>query len=575
MSAPPRCSDARPSRIRRAAAAVAARPVAALVALFVLALLPILPRVSTYFGDEHYYTDSVIRMIRTGDYVTPTTADGSLRFNKPIFTYWALAAGWRVLGVGLFGARIGSLLAGAALLWLTWRLGATLFGRTAGVLAALVLFSNNQVVSASMRSTPDVFLCLFVTLSLYGFARVIFSDRRTPASYLCAYIGAGLAVETKGLSGLLPVALAFGFCALRRDAPRPRDLLHAPAMLAGAAVALAWYAAVFARHGGEAIRGFLDDQVGANVGGERFSALQNALEYSVGIVRLFLPWALLAIGGLALAWQPVRAHVRQRSGPYAFALAWYLILFAIFTAGNSLRNRYFLPAYPLIAACMADLLCIPAVRERLARPAAVLLQAVAWVAGAAGLALIGLHVSVHPCLILAGDVLLVAAIAAGVAVRRDPRRALPALGVLCFVVIVSVHLFVRPAFPASPAAMVARYIELRGAPPAQLAVVGFRETSKVPAQLRVLTGGGIDVVAVPAPGDAPRAAWLLLSAPGVDTNRAALAIRYEIRECGYAWPRLRGKDIRRIVKAPDRAEAMWNLRERYYLAIPRDGAAGR
>lgn len=552
----------------RVASAVAARPVGALLVLFLLALLPVLPRVTTYFGDEHYYTDSVLRMAQAGDYVTPRTAEGELRFNKPILTYWSVAAGWRLFGTGLLGARIGSLVAGVALLWLTWRLGATLFGRTAGVLAALMLFSNNQVVNASLRSTPDVFLGLFVTLSLYGFARIIFAGRRSAASFLFAYVGAGLAVETKGLTGLLPVALAFGFCAVRRDAPRPRDLLHAPAMVLGAGVALAWYAAVFALHGGAAIGGFLDDQVGANVGGARLYMLQNALEYSIGIARLFLPWTVVGLAALALAWQPVRAYVRQRAGPYVFALCWYLILFVIFVAGNSLRNRYFLPAYPLIAACLADVVSIPAVWERLSRPTAICVQVLAWLAAAVGLALIGLHVFVHPRLILAGDVLLVSGVAIALAVRRDPaRRALPALALLCFVAIASVHLFIRPVFPASPAAMVARYIDLHGAPPARLAVVGFRETSKVPAQLRVLTGGGIEVIAsatnVPVPPDA----WLLLPADFGDAgiDRA----RYEFKECGYAWPRLRGKDVRRILRASDRAGLIWAIRERYVLAIPR------
>ena len=54
----------------------------------------------------------------------------------------------------------------------------------------------------SIRSTPDVLLSLFVLLSLWGFARILFEGNRSWSSYALAWVGAGLAVQTKGLLGI-------------------------------------------------------------------------------------------------------------------------------------------------------------------------------------------------------------------------------------------------------------------------------------------------------------------------------------------------------------------------------------
>ena len=49
-----------------------------------------------------------VRMVRTGDYVTPHFADGTRRFEKPILSYWLIAASYRHLGISLFSSRLPS-----------------------------------------------------------------------------------------------------------------------------------------------------------------------------------------------------------------------------------------------------------------------------------------------------------------------------------------------------------------------------------------------------------------------------------------------------------------------------------
>ena len=106
------------------------KPILLLVLLFFGALLPTLPEVARYHGDERYYTDAAITMVQSGDYLTPRYADGTERFKKPLLTYWILCASYKLFGISVFSSRLPFLLAGCGVLWLTWRLGRTLFVTT-------------------------------------------------------------------------------------------------------------------------------------------------------------------------------------------------------------------------------------------------------------------------------------------------------------------------------------------------------------------------------------------------------------------------------------------------------------
>src|SRR5262245_15975291 len=72
-----------------ASAGIAASFLLALV--FLAALLPSLSQTARYHTDESYYTDAALQMITTGDWITPRTAEGAPRFQKPIVTYWVVA----------------------------------------------------------------------------------------------------------------------------------------------------------------------------------------------------------------------------------------------------------------------------------------------------------------------------------------------------------------------------------------------------------------------------------------------------------------------------------------------------
>ncbi|MDL1889275.1 hypothetical protein FBQ96_06790, partial [Nitrospirales bacterium NOB] len=119
---------------------------------------------------------AAIQMVQSGDYVTPRYADGSLRFRKPILTYWVLATSYATLGIGLVSSRLPFLLAACATLWVTYRLARSVTqDPRIGLLAAALLGSNILFMESATKATPDILQCLFITLSLWGATELLFN----------------------------------------------------------------------------------------------------------------------------------------------------------------------------------------------------------------------------------------------------------------------------------------------------------------------------------------------------------------------------------------------------------------
>ncbi|HWN81732.1 MAG TPA: glycosyltransferase family 39 protein, partial [Candidatus Udaeobacter sp.] len=305
------------------------------------------------------------QMLETGDWITPRTAEGAPRFQKPIVTYWVVAACFDLLGVSFLTARIAFLVVGAAVIVLTHRLARRLFrNELAAVVAAAFMAGNNQLMYAAMRSMPDVLLCLAMTASLLGFAGVLFAGEpggvTTPERrrrLALAYVAAGFAVAVKGLLGLVVVLYVLLFVVVGRKSLRS---VWAPVPIAvGAAIAGFWFILIARRHGDEALGGFLVDQVASRIpsaGEVAGVVVANAASYLLTPFRDFFPWPELALVLGFVARRPLREFWRQHRSAVLFVLGWLLLLGVMFSGANSSRPRYLLPAWPLLAALLAAII---------------------------------------------------------------------------------------------------------------------------------------------------------------------------------------------------------------------------
>lgn len=526
-----------------------------LVIVFVAIHAPLLGDYTWHHADEYLYTDAVIRMRDAGDLSTPRWADGTLRFNKPLLTYWAVATSFAAFGVGLAASRLPFLLAATLLAWITWRSALLWLGDPrAALLAVAILLAHPETAELATRATPDMLLCLFVMVSLYGIARLLLDDGPPAGAARTAWAGAGLAVATKGLPGLL--ALAYGAAALL-PAGRLRRLLSPSAIVLGAALATAGMATAVLRHGGDALLGLWADQVGDRTLGASIGGIaRNLGAQAAALIVELLPWtAFLLAGGGA-----TRAAAARRPTLLAFTLGWTVLLLLLSALPEFTRPRYLAPATPLLAIACAGLLADVARHVvPVGRAARVLLAAIALGGGA--LALVGLRVA--PAWIAAGTI--VAGVAAVAPFRaRDGVAALTALAAGAMLASGLLDGLVRPTVLASPAPALARCLEARGAAGLPAATVG--EVNTIPADLRLATGGRLDVTMVP---DIPRlqaggVSYATLLAPGGVAGRLE-ALGFRLIPCGREVRGLTPGDWWTVVRT---GRVGTDRERRFFVAVP-------
>jgi 4-amino-4-deoxy-L-arabinose transferase-like glycosyltransferase len=540
------------------------------VAMIFVSLLCVLPSVAKYHGDECFYTDAAIRMTQSGNYVTPYAAQGALRFAKPILPYWGVLAGYFVFGINFFASRFFFLVAGCLVIVFTYRLSLSVFGRQPeAVLAALIMGSNVQLLTISIRSTPDAFLCLFVLLSLLGFARLIFQNDRSWKNYALAYLGAGLAIETRGLPGVGVALYPFLFCLLwRRKETRLRQLLEWKAILLGLVVAGAWFGLMLWLHGRALVEGFYYDQVTENVRSYQvLDSLKNLRAYLTGVLRHFLPWSLLLALGLILDRRSAAVFWRAHRSQAWFLLGWFIFILVPFVFGGYYRTRYMIVAYPLLAVLLSGLLSRFATAERFERATTKLVAWAAVVVVGAGLALAGAGLLIQWRVLTAGLLLAIVGGLGWFIMRRKAQwpcwlaiAALPLAGFW------AAELWLRPVFSSSPAAA----LTARLLPDSLMRrrIYALNVSPSFQAQMRVLSGGRLTVVprTTNSLSESPlgNEPWvfsenekpLLEGAPG------------RLEQVGCASARWQARDFLDLLSSSRREAAYARKRIPYYVLFP-------
>jgi 4-amino-4-deoxy-L-arabinose transferase-like glycosyltransferase len=303
-------------------------------------------------------------MLQHGDYLTTYLGSGELRFKKPILTYWAVLAGFKLFGINEFGSRIFFLLAGAATVGLTFLLAKTLFrnAKLAG-LSALIMAANPVLILSSGRSIPDVLLVLTMTISAVGFAGLLRDGEKAHSNYLwLMYLGLALAFEVKGLPAVALGGLGIGvllFNPWKRVSWK--KLLHLPALVLSLVIALFWFVAMWKIHGPTYLDSFLEDQVGIRVASRVLLILQNGLLATLILGLIFVPWIFLMGKDFKST-----IHKAWKENPqfFVFAIVWAIAIVGMGALTSRFYERYLLPVAPVLAVWIAWILDSGGILER-------------------------------------------------------------------------------------------------------------------------------------------------------------------------------------------------------------------
>lgn len=353
-----------------------------LLAVTAALYLPNLGGPSLWDIDEGNNAEAAREMLESDNWRLPTF-NFQLRVDKPALLYWLQIFAYRTFGVGEFGARLPSALAGVAAVLLTYELGRMMFGAGTGLLAGLLLASAVMFCAAAHFANPDALLTACTVLTFLCFWRGYARSGRV--AHVSIGVAAGLAVLAKGPVGLvLPAAAAVAFLGWSRRLRLLRDRRLALGVLSFGLVALPWYVWVGTETKFEFLRRFIGTH---NVG--RFLGPMEGhggpfYYYLAAFVLGFAPWSVFAG---PTGWYAWKGEPDGDRSAYRFLGCWVAVYLTFFSVAQTKLPNYILPLYPAAAILTARFL----ERWRLGQ-----IPTPAWVlpASLAGFALLGVVTAV-------------------------------------------------------------------------------------------------------------------------------------------------------------------------------------
>ncbi len=358
--------------------------------LMLVALALFLPgraRLPPVDRDEARYLQATRQMLVSRDFIDIRFQDKP-RNLQPAGVYWLEAASASLFGgaqAPVWAYRLPSLIAAVLAVLLTARIGATLFGRQAGIGAALLLAASALLGFESRMAKIDACLLASVLVAqralLQAYLGQIRGAGRLNALAFWAALGVGLLLKGP-IVLIVSGTTALGLVVTeRRTAWLAR--LHAgwgvPVMLA---IAVPWFVAIGIKtHGG-----FFDKAVRQNLLGKIGRGEQHHGQppgYYLLLANLTVwPGALAVAFALPWTWR-MRARTEV-----CFLLCWIAPTWLMYEAVGTKLPHYVLPLYPALA-CLAAGAAVQGWRPGRASRIAAWTYAALWLVVSAGLAAAG------------------------------------------------------------------------------------------------------------------------------------------------------------------------------------------
>lgn len=321
-------------------------------------------------SEELRWAEIAREMRASGEWFRPTI-NGEPYFDKPVASYWLIVAASHLTGeVTEAAARLPAALTGLLGVWLLMSLAGRWYGPRTGLLAGAILATSFGFAFYARRATADVETVTGVLAAVWLFDR--FRERGPGTWLLVLWLLMGVTSQMKGLLGFaLPVAV-FGVFGIwnglaerhsgeswvRAVVRGNRWFFNCWTILAvplGVGVFLLPYAMAASGGGlGEGLSLLYRENL------QRFFKPHNhtgpVYLYFGVILVLALPWSLFLPAAL-LAHRVTRPADR-------LAWAYFLAVFAFFTASASRRSYYLLPVLPPTAVLLAALWATPAEQLR-------------------------------------------------------------------------------------------------------------------------------------------------------------------------------------------------------------------
>ena len=352
-----------------------------LAALLLAAVIPYFLNLgvsSIWDANEAFYAQTPREMMEARDYVTPSF-NFQLRMNKPVLSYWNVAASYQLFGISEWSERLPIAIGGVVIIGTAFGLGRLMGGTVAGLFAAVLLATSPRLVLLARRIIIDIHITMWTGLVLLCFALAETRPERRRL-YLCLmYVAAGFGVLTKGpVAVFLPAVVFFIYLASQKRLGDLRHMMLPTGAIISLAIVVPWYYLLYREHGWEYIAAFI---FGENLG--RFAEAigeqsRGMLFYIPVMLADLFPWSLMI--PLSIAWA-IRDERHDRVA--RLLVIWIAVIVVFFSLSGTKEDLYILPIVPAEAALIGAMLAKAVGKESVdparGRPLA---QAAAWASAA-------------------------------------------------------------------------------------------------------------------------------------------------------------------------------------------------
>ena len=350
------------------------RELIALVMLLIVCCVVLLPNLSYPLiePDESRYAQIAIEMIDSGNWVTPTLS-GVPYLDKPPLLYWLTAASMSMFGQNETAARLPCALSAVLTVLATFWLGKRLVGSNAALCAAIVLLLCGGFVLAGRFVIMDSLLTLFTTVSLLSGYIAIAQGRLRWSWWLASAVACGLGVLTKGPVAIVlcvPPILAVQWFSGERHRVRTLGWLS----FAGFAVMLSlpWFIAVAGENSDFVSYFFWKHNLVRFA--SSFIHLQPWWFYLPVLLVGMFPASMLVLALGAFLFSRSETLRKHRGKDLGFLMIGSVWVIGFFSLSSCKLATYILPAIPLLALMLGNMLEYCVLKPELANRLSLYLQ---------------------------------------------------------------------------------------------------------------------------------------------------------------------------------------------------------
>ena len=303
---------------------------------------------SIWDANEAFYVETPREMLEAHDLVNPSF-NYLPRFNKPVLSYWIVAACYRLFGVSVGVQRLPIAIGAMVLIGCAYVLGWLGAGserpRQAGLWAALGLAANPRLVMFARRIFIDVWIAAFLALTLTFFALSEREPQRRRLYLALMYVSIGLGTLTKGPVAIVLPGLAFAlYLIANRELRRVRDMMIPAGILVVALIVLPWYVALYHQHGWTEIKSFLlTENIERYTAGAGVRQTRGLFFYVPVLFSDSFPLSVLLVAAAALWW-------RERDRLQSLLWCWIVAIVGFFSLSAGKQDLYIFPVVPAVAA---------------------------------------------------------------------------------------------------------------------------------------------------------------------------------------------------------------------------------